>query len=116
MASKWYEKAYGSSTSYTSAKPQAPPGRPVEGPHKIYSGFVEPSPVQDKQSTAKPSINSNINRSYPNTPPPKIMNPRTEIKPPSILNPPTNIVVHKEDGKARYGWQQQDGIWVKKYD
>ena len=28
----------------------------------------------------------------------------------------TEISVHKEDGKARYGWQQQDGIWVKKYD
>ena len=28
----------------------------------------------------------------------------------------TEISVHKEDGKARYGWLEQDGIWIKKYD
>ena len=28
----------------------------------------------------------------------------------------TEISVHKEDGNARYGWQEQDGIWVKKYN
>ena len=28
----------------------------------------------------------------------------------------TEISVHKEDGEARYGWQKQDGIWVKKYN
>ena len=28
----------------------------------------------------------------------------------------TEISVHKEDGEARYGWQEQDGIWTKKYD
>jgi hypothetical protein len=26
------------------------------------------------------------------------------------------ISVHKENGEARYGWQKQEGIWVKKYD
>ena len=28
----------------------------------------------------------------------------------------TEISVHKEDGIARYGWQEQNGRWVKKYD
>ena len=28
----------------------------------------------------------------------------------------TEISVHKEDGKARYGWLEEDGIWVKKYN
>ena len=28
----------------------------------------------------------------------------------------TEISVHKEDGNARYGWQEQDGVWVKKYN
>ena len=28
----------------------------------------------------------------------------------------TEISVHKEDGEARYGWLEEDGIWVKKYD
>ena len=28
----------------------------------------------------------------------------------------TEILVHKEDGEARYGWLEQDGIWVKKYN
>ena len=28
----------------------------------------------------------------------------------------TEISVHKENGEAHYGWQEQDGIWVKKYD
>ena len=28
----------------------------------------------------------------------------------------TEISVHKEDGEARYGWQEENGIWVKKYD
>ena len=28
----------------------------------------------------------------------------------------TEISVHKEDGEARYGWLEQDGIWTKKYD
>ena len=28
----------------------------------------------------------------------------------------TEISVHKEDGIARYGWQEQDGIWSKKYN
>ena len=28
----------------------------------------------------------------------------------------TEISVHKEDGNARYGWLEQDGIWVKNYD
>ena len=28
----------------------------------------------------------------------------------------TEISVHKEDGNARYGWQEQNGRWVKKYD
>ena len=27
----------------------------------------------------------------------------------------TEISVHKEDGIARYGWQEENGIWVKKY-
>ena len=27
----------------------------------------------------------------------------------------TEISVHKEDGEARYGWVEEDGIWVKKY-
>ncbi len=26
----------------------------------------------------------------------------------------TEIAVHKEDGKARYGWVEKDGIWSKK--
>ena len=28
----------------------------------------------------------------------------------------TEISVHKEDGIARYGWQEENGIWVKKYN
>ena len=28
----------------------------------------------------------------------------------------TEISVHKEDGEARYSWQEQDGLWVKKYN
>jgi len=28
----------------------------------------------------------------------------------------TEISVHKEDGKARYGWQEENGVWVKKFD
>ena len=28
----------------------------------------------------------------------------------------TEITVHKEDGQARYGWLEQDGIWIKKYN
>ena len=28
----------------------------------------------------------------------------------------TEISVHKEDGNARYGWLEQDGVWVKKYN
>ena len=28
----------------------------------------------------------------------------------------TEISVHKEDGEARYGWQEENGIWVKKYN
>ena len=28
----------------------------------------------------------------------------------------TEISVHKEDGKARYGWLEENGIWVKKYN
>ena len=28
----------------------------------------------------------------------------------------TEISVHKEDGIARYGWQKENGIWVKKYN
>ena len=28
----------------------------------------------------------------------------------------TEILVHKEDGEARYGWLEEDGIWVKKYN
>ena len=28
----------------------------------------------------------------------------------------TEISVHKEEGKARYGWQEENGIWVKKYN
>ena len=28
----------------------------------------------------------------------------------------TEISVHKEDGEARYGWLEEDGIWVKKYN
>ena len=27
----------------------------------------------------------------------------------------TEISVHKEDGIARYGWQEENGIWVKEY-
>ena len=25
----------------------------------------------------------------------------------------TEISVHKEDGQARYGWLEQDGVWIK---
>ena len=28
----------------------------------------------------------------------------------------TEISVHKEDGQARYGWLEQDGVWIKKYN
>ena len=28
----------------------------------------------------------------------------------------TEISVHKEDGQARYGWQEEKGVWVKKYN
>ena len=28
----------------------------------------------------------------------------------------TEISVHKEDGEARYGWVEEDGIWIKKYN
>ena len=28
----------------------------------------------------------------------------------------TEITVHKEDGQARYGWLEQDGVWIKKYN
>jgi len=28
----------------------------------------------------------------------------------------TEISVHKEDGEARYGWVEKNGIWVKKYN
>ena len=28
----------------------------------------------------------------------------------------TEISVHKEDGQARYGWQEEEGVWVKKYN
>ena len=28
----------------------------------------------------------------------------------------TEISVHKEDGTARYGWQEENGIWSKKYN
>ena len=28
----------------------------------------------------------------------------------------TEITVHKEDGTARYGWQEENGIWAKKYN
>ena len=28
----------------------------------------------------------------------------------------TEISVHKEDGKARYSWQEENGIWVKIYN
>ena len=28
----------------------------------------------------------------------------------------TEISVHKEDGAARYGWLEEGGIWVKKYN
>ena len=28
----------------------------------------------------------------------------------------TEISVHKEDGTARYGWQEENGIWTKKYN
>ena len=28
----------------------------------------------------------------------------------------TEISVHKEDGIARYGWQEENGIWSKKYN
>ena len=30
--------------------------------------------------------------------------------------PVTEISVHKEDGTARYGWQEENGIWAKKYN
>ena len=28
----------------------------------------------------------------------------------------TEISVHKEDGQARYGWLEQNGVWIKKYN
>ena len=28
----------------------------------------------------------------------------------------TEISVHKEDGTARYGWEEENGIWSKKYN
>ena len=28
----------------------------------------------------------------------------------------TEISVHKEDGTARYGWQEENGIWTKKFN
>ena len=28
----------------------------------------------------------------------------------------TEISVHKEDGTARYGWKEKNGIWSKKYN
>ena len=28
----------------------------------------------------------------------------------------TEISVHKEDGESRYGWQEENGIWAKKYN
>ena len=28
----------------------------------------------------------------------------------------TEISVHKEEGKARYSWQEENGIWIKKYN
>ena len=28
----------------------------------------------------------------------------------------SEISVHKEDGIARYGWQEENGIWVKNYN
>ena len=28
----------------------------------------------------------------------------------------TEISVHKENGTARYGWQEENGIWSKKYN
>ena len=28
----------------------------------------------------------------------------------------TEISVHKEEGKARYGWRNEEGLWVKNYD
>ena len=28
----------------------------------------------------------------------------------------TEISVHKEDGTARYGWIEENGIWVKEYE
>jgi len=28
----------------------------------------------------------------------------------------TEISVHKENGEARYGWVEQDGVWIKKYN
>ena len=28
----------------------------------------------------------------------------------------TEISVHKEDGTARYGWIEEDGIWAKEYE
>ena len=28
----------------------------------------------------------------------------------------TEITVHKEDVQARYGWLEQDGVWIKKYN
>jgi len=28
----------------------------------------------------------------------------------------TEIIVHKEEGIQRYGWKEQDGVWVKTTD
>ena len=43
MTSTPWDRAYKTSTT-TISKPQAPPGRKVEGPHNIYQGFVLPQP------------------------------------------------------------------------
>ena len=39
--------------------------------------------------------------------------PRIRIKWPLNV---TEISVHKEEGKARYGWRNEEGLWVKNYD
>ena len=28
----------------------------------------------------------------------------------------TEIIIHKEEGVQRYGWREEDGIWVKTMD
>ena len=83
----WLDKEV---ATMTSTKPQAPPGRKVEGPHNIYEGFVEkPTTVQSTQSA------------FPQAPPGRNPKGSHDIYANSTVNKNTT-----EDNKVN--WSQND--------